>query len=78
MIYRQNALVVRPKTTRWWFWDHLFARFRWYRRMCGGHWECWYIEQVWARIWMQREEHGIRPPLGYGNPICEDWCNSKG
>lgn len=73
MIYRENALVPAPKNTRWWFWDHLFSRFRWYRRMCGGHWECWHIEQVWAQIWMQREEHGVRPPLGHGNPICEDW-----
>ena len=55
----------------------LFARFRWYRRLIGGHWELWYVDTVYSDIWHQVGEcslkTGIRPnPLCRGTPVCED------
>ena len=50
--------------------DALFANFRWYRRLRGGHWERWHIDSpINSRLWL-RNEHGERP--GRGTPTCED------
>lgn len=71
--YRTNAIVVTEARTRWWFWDHLFANFRWYRRRCGGHWERWWIDICHTHIWFQKPCDGKRPPCAYGSPECEDY-----
>jgi hypothetical protein len=64
------------KTDRWWFWDYLFARFRWYRRLCGGHWEWWYNDATWSHMWFQMDRcsraDDYRPPCCFGRPHCED------
>lgn len=53
--------------------DWLFSNWQWWRRRRGGHWERWIIDSPFnADIWMQNE-HGTRPPLGRGTPICEEW-----
>jgi len=53
--------------------DWLLSNFRWYRRLCGGHWEQWWIDVPFTSdIWM-RNEHGTRPPGGRGTPRCESW-----
>lgn len=55
-----------------WYLDHLFARFRWFRRMRGGHWEQWWIDMpVCSTLWLRRE-HGTRPGLGVYPDACED------
>jgi hypothetical protein len=52
--------------------DTIFSEFQWYRRLRKGHWECWYIDYpVNSRLWL-RNEHGKRPGLGLGTPLCED------
>lgn len=65
-----------PHGRPWWV-DYLFARFAWFRRRCGGHWERWYIDIVHDDIWMQVEHcsRGTqqRPPCAFGTPECEDW-----
>jgi len=54
--------------------DALFAGFRWYRRMRGGHWERWYVDApVAADVWL-RQPHGRRPGLCYGTPRCEEYA----
>jgi hypothetical protein len=69
---------------RWWVWDTLFDRFRWYRRRCGGHWELWHIDVIHGEHWLQVQqcthvravimpEWEARPPLARGTPICKDW-----
>lgn len=62
---------------RGWFLDALFSNYRWYRRWCGGHWECWYIDVCRACIWMQMTACTVRnnlerPPCAFGSPICEE------
>lgn len=52
--------------------DILFSRFRWWRKLVGGHWERWWIEGVMSEVWMRRE-HGGRPAGAYGSPVCEEW-----
>ena len=53
--------------------DCLFAEFRWYRWLRGGHWERWYIDYpVCSAMWLQ-QAHGVRPGLGQGTPACEQW-----
>ena len=59
----------------WWL-DYWFDRFKWYRRLCGDHWELWYIEVTHSEIWHNRlgcyEQIG-RPPCARGTPLCEDY-----
>ena len=53
--------------------DCLFAEFRWYRWLRGGHRERWYIDSpVCSAMWLQ-QAHGARPGLGRGTPACEQW-----
>lgn len=67
-----------------WLLDSLFDRYRWYRKLCGGHWERWYIDVVHSRLWIQvarcthercvyLPEWEARPPLARGTSTCEDW-----
>jgi hypothetical protein len=53
------------------------CRWQWYRRWQGGHWERWYIETLWADLWLDVDHctrgTRLRPPLGRGTPTCEDW-----
>ena len=61
---------------RWWLLDYLFDRFRWYRRMCGGHWERWYNDVTHSDIWHNRRGCHVsigRPACSFGTPICEDY-----
>jgi hypothetical protein len=62
---------------------HLFAlldllsRFRWYRRLIGGHWELWWIGLEGFAIWFETGEcyfkTRLRPaPLCSGLPRCEE------
>ena len=57
--------------------DTALDRFRWYRRLCGGHWELWWVETVGGDVWHQLDRcsrDGARPtPLCRGTPICEDY-----
>ncbi len=53
-----------------WLLDHLLARFRWYRRMRGGHWEQWWIDMPIAATVIMQNSHGTRPGLG----VVRDWC----
>ncbi len=54
-------------------------RFRWFRRLHGGHWEYWWVDvPVTAEAWHQVEQcslrSGERPSsLCRGTPKCEDW-----
>jgi hypothetical protein len=57
--------------------DWLFSRFRWYRRLCGGHWEWWWVGYpICQAVWLQVERctllGGGRHPLCRGTPVCED------
>lgn len=57
--------------------DALFAGFRWYRRLRGGHWERWWVDPpVASDVWIQNP-HGRRPGLCYGTPICEDYTTPR-
>lgn len=62
--------------------DSLLGRFRWWRRLIGGHWELWLTEPGIAAVWSHMP-HGCtrvgnplarRPPYAYGTPACEDWA----
>lgn len=61
---------------RHWLIEHLFARFRWYRRWRGGHWEQrWIGPPVASTVWMQNR---------HDNPVwfsmldaCEDHPTKK-
>lgn len=56
-----------------------FARYEWFRKWCGGHWEKWYIDVVHSQLWIPvnacihsgDDTFERRPPLGRGTPICE-------
>jgi hypothetical protein len=57
----------------------MLERFRWYRRLRGGHWERWCVDwPVCSNIWHRtascsRVTH-VRPTaLCRGTPRCEDW-----
>ena len=55
----------------------LLSRFRWYRRLVGGHWELWWVEIVHCTVWHETGECYLktrrRPtPLCSGLPLCED------
>ncbi len=71
--YRSPGSVDVRKARRLPFWiDVWLTQYRWYRQWCGGHWERWWIDGVFACLWL-RVEHGDRPGLGFGSPTCEDW-----
>lgn len=59
--------------------DAVFARYAWYRRRCGGHWERWYLDVPFTgRIWLPVHAcslvTGRRPDEGCrGTPECETW-----
>ncbi|MNC78006.1 hypothetical protein D3C75_1301160 [compost metagenome] len=36
----------------------LLSRFKWYRRLRGGRWECWYMDEVYGGVWFHN-------PVGY-------------
>jgi len=61
---------------RWWYLDYLFDKYRWYRKLCGDHWELWYIDATRSHIWHNRmacyKEVGA-VICGRGEPICEDY-----
>lgn len=55
--------------------DAVLSNFGWYRRMRGGHWEKWWIDSpVNSAVWLKLD-HGERPGLGCGAPICELWVS---
>jgi hypothetical protein len=54
------------------------TRFRWYRRLCGGVWEHWWIDSpfncfVWVELDVPSDELGKRPVLARGTPVIEDY-----
>lgn len=58
--------------------DRAFGRFRWYRRLCGGHWECWYLFGLDATVWFSMDRCSadadrLPSPLCNGVPLCEDY-----
>ncbi len=63
--------------------DALLDRFRWYRRLRGGHWERWYVDHpVCAEVWHHVETCTREKPdtwenrptmLCRGTPTCESW-----
>lgn len=53
--------------------DWLLAKYRWYRRWRGGHWECWGRSIPMGTIWEQRAHGSPPPPCAMYWPICEDW-----
>lgn len=65
------------------FFDVLFARWRWYRRRRGGHWEHWFRDNarmaIWVRMpWCTEEDPGylafrVANPDVRGHPTCEDY-----
>lgn len=50
---------------------------RWYRQLCGGVWEQWWIDSPFnSLIWIELEvptEGGERPWLARGRPTVEDY-----
>jgi hypothetical protein len=64
------------ETGRWWVWEWLFSRYRWYRRLCGGHWEKWRNEATRSEMWFQMDRCSLpdryRPPCCRGLFACED------
>jgi hypothetical protein len=42
-----------------------FSKFQWYRRMCGGRWEEWFIDVPFGTPMWLHEDHrdGTTPPL---------------
>lgn len=63
----------------------LFNNYLWYRRWCGGHWECWWNDVCHSFMWDRlkectqtavNKERGVRPPCCYGTPHCEDYSAS--
>ena len=67
----------------WWcYW--LLARFQWFRRWHGGHWELWWNDVTRTDMWFHVDQcsgRGIsqhyRPPCCMGNPLCENWTKEK-
>jgi len=59
--------------------DATFGRFRWYRRLCGGHWERWCVAGCpETKVWLQTDGCSAwketRPnPWCSGVPVCEDY-----
>jgi hypothetical protein len=54
--------------------DHIFSRWRWWRRWRGGHWERWYIDTpVGSCLWFRERLWPDRPGLGRGQPEVEDY-----
>ncbi len=74
--FNQKHLWVDHKK-RGWFVSWLFNRYRWFRRWCGGHWECWYNDLTKTDMWFEMSEctlpSGWRPPCCMGSPTCEDY-----
>lgn len=61
------------RVVRWVWFQALFGKWRWYRKLHGGHWERWFIAHpVMADVWLPNE-HGERPGLGLGRERCEEW-----
>lgn len=66
---------MRPE----WLFDSLFARFRWWRRLVGGHWERWYVDHpfcafIWHRVPACSYVIGRRPTAGCrGTATCEEF-----
>ncbi len=57
--------------------DRLLGGFRWYRSLCGGHWEKWYVVVADVDAWFQtdgcHEQTGRRPmALCFKCLVCED------
>jgi hypothetical protein len=59
--------------------DILLDRFRWYRRLRGGHWELWFVEPPVASFsWVRqpgcaRNDAKLRPGMCHDLHSCEDW-----
>jgi hypothetical protein len=62
-----------------WLLDCFFDRYQWYRRLCGGRWELWWVDapvcsDIWHRVTDFTYATGKRPSvLCRGTPIEEDW-----
>lgn len=64
------------------FWAFILSGFRWYRKLCGGKWERWWIDvPVVSDIWFQVTEWSTscrRPDyLCRGTPIREEFSSSQ-
>ena len=64
--------------------DMWFNGYRWYRRLCGGRWERWYVGclgyYIWHRIGNRELSEGSwyaeyrKPtPVCTGKPVIEEW-----
>lgn len=53
--------------------DFMLSDFKWYRKLCGGHWENWWVDPpVCSSVWV-KNNHGRRP-IGAGwLEKCEDY-----
>ncbi len=55
----------------------LLGRFQWYRRWCGGRWECHWIEICGGFIWLDMRPDckwpEWRQPCSRGTPTIEDY-----
>jgi hypothetical protein len=61
---------------------YLLARWRWYRRLRGGHWERWWVTERHSFRWALmpggcanhlREGAAAKPEGVIGTPACETW-----
>jgi hypothetical protein len=65
--------VRRRLTDRLAWGDYALAGFRWWRRLRGGAWTCWWIGgPVQSWMWFP-ERLTERPGLGRGRPHFEDY-----
>jgi hypothetical protein len=53
--------------------DFFFSGFRWYRKLQGGHWEQWWIDDpVCSALWIHNL-NGTRPALAVNLLAAEDY-----
>jgi hypothetical protein len=64
-----------------WLWVFGAFKWRWMRKLYGGHWECWWTEVVYSFIWEPVEKCSVgsyrRPPCAFGSPTCEEWPTTR-
>ena len=59
----------------------VFAEHRWFRRMIGGQWECWYLDVVHACEWFHRlpdDPHERPLSTCRGVPNVETYAEPRG
>jgi hypothetical protein len=61
------------------FIEIFFSKYRWARKMIGGHWEQYWVDNpfcsdIWHKVDKCEKETGQRPnSLCRGTPTCEDY-----